>query len=154
MEESAKRNKNVPVIKSCLQQKSLDEHPDFNNFPLPEIPVKKKQLNKGKSLSKDNLLAVNNSARQQSKWKQISDSDNIKKMHYRNASNETKPTYLFGDNNSNVKSKDGVFANRSGWLQANQRFEKNSEARKENINKLKAANSKIEQLLCKVNMKY
>ena len=146
MEESEKRN-NVPVIKSCLQQKSLDEHPDFNNFPLPEIPIKKKQLNKGKSLSKDNLLAVNNSVYQQSKWKQLSDRDNIKKMHYRNASNETKPTYLFGDNNSILKPKDGVFTNRSGWLQANQRFEKNSEARKENINKLKAANSKIEELI-------
>lgn len=68
-------------------------------------------------------------------------------MHYRNSSLEKKPTYLFGENASN-KPKDGIFLNRSGWLQTNQRAaEKGSESRKENINKLKAANSKIEELI-------
>lgn len=69
-------------------------------------------------------------------------------MHYRNSSLEKKPpTYLFGESAAN-KTKDGIFLNRSGWLQTNQqRLEKGSESRKENINKLKAANSKIEELI-------
>lgn len=69
-------------------------------------------------------------------------------MHYRNSSLEKKPpTYLFGENASN-QPKDGIFLNRSGWIQTNQRLEKgSSESRKENINKLKAANSKIEELI-------
>lgn len=132
---------------------------DFSKIPLPDIPNKSKQLNKGKSLSRDNLFPTSTSAKIQSKWKQLTDKEYFKKMHYRNSSLEKKPTYLFGENiNSNAtiaavaiaaanKSKDGIFLNRSGWLQTNQRTDKSSESRKENINKLKAANSKIEELI-------
>jgi hypothetical protein len=125
---------------------------DFSNIPLPDIPTKKKQLNKGKSLSKDSL-PTSASAKIQSKWKQLTDKEYFKKMHYRNSSLEKKPTYLFGEaaaNNNNIngnKTKDGIFLNRSGWIQSNQRADKSSESRKENINKLKAANSKIEELI-------
>jgi hypothetical protein len=122
----------------------LSDQLDFNNIPLPDIPSKKK-LNKGKSLSKDSL-PTSASAKIQSKWKQLTDKEYFKKMHYRNASLEKKPpTYLFGES---AKPKDGIFLNRSGWLQTNQRgAEKGGESRKENINKLKAANSKIEELI-------
>lgn len=120
---------------------------DFSKIPLPDIPSKKKQLNKGKSLSKDSL-PTSASAKIQSKWKQLTDKEYFKKMHYRNSSLEKKPpTYLFGEGSNNAKPKDGIFLNRSGWLQTNQRLDKNAEARKENINKLKAANSKIEELI-------
>lgn len=121
---------------------------DFSKIPLPDIPTKKKQLSKGKSLSKDSL-PTSASAKIQSKWKQLTDKEYFKKMHYRNSSLEKKPpTYLFGESGgNNAKPKDGIFLNRSGWLQTNQRVEKGSESRKENINKLKAANSKIEELI-------
>lgn len=119
---------------------------DFSNIPLPDIPSKKKLLSKGKSLSKDSL-PTSASAKIQSKWKQLTDKEYFKKMHYRNSSLEKKPpTYLFGESAAN-KPKDGIFLNRSGWIQTNQRPEKGSESRKENINKLKAANSKIEELI-------
>lgn len=120
---------------------------DLSNIPLPDIPSRKKQLNKGKSLSKDSL-PTSTSAKIQSKWKQLTEKDYFKKMHYRNSSLEKKPpTYLFGEKSSS-QSKDGIFLNRSGWVQTNQRLEKvSSELRKENINKLKAANSKIEELI-------
>lgn len=123
---------------------------DFSKIPLPDIPSKKKQLNKGKSLSKDSL-PTSTSSKIQSKWKQLTDKEYFKKMHYRNSSLEKKPTYLFGETAAAAaaanKSKDGIFLNRSGWLQTNPRFDKDPESRKENINKLKAANSKIEELI-------
>lgn len=137
------------------QQQSNEEQLDFNNIPLPEIPSKKssKQI-KGKSLSKDNLLPTSTAAKIQSKWKQLTEKEYFKKMHYRNASFEKKPTYLFGENakQSTQQSKDGIFLNRSGWLTtSSQRLDKESgggESRKENINKQqKKANSKIEELI-------
>lgn len=73
-------------------------------------------------------------------------------MHYRNSSFEKKPTYLFGESakqsQSQQQPKDGIFLTRSGWLStSSQRLEKEAEARKENINKIKKANSKIEELI-------
>lgn len=70
-------------------------------------------------------------------------------MHYRNSSFEKKPTYLFGENaKQSQQQKDGIFLTRSGWITtSSQRLEKEAEARKENINKLKKANSKIEELI-------
>ena len=151
--------KNVPKVDKCNLSETLrnsndsSDQLDFSKIPLPEIPSRKKQLNKGKSLSKDSL-PTSASSKIQSKWKQLTDKEYFKKMHYRNSSLEKKPpTYLFGENgggvanNNNNKSKDGIFLNRSGWLQTNQRNDKSSESRKENINKLKAANSKIEELI-------
>lgn len=134
------------------QQPSNEEQLDFNNIPLPEIPSKKssKQLNKGgKSLSKDNLLPTSTAAKIQSKWKQLTEKEYFKKMHYRNSSFEKKPTYLFGENaKQSQQQKDGIFLTRSGWLTtSSQRLEKEAEARKENINKFKKANSKIEELI-------
>lgn len=117
---------------------------DFSNIPLPDIPSKK-QLNKCKSLSKDSL-PISASAKIHSKWKQLTDKEYFKKMHYRNSSLEKKPTYLFGEEASN-KPKDGIFLSRSGWVQTNQSTDRGSESRKENINKLKDANSKIEELI-------
>lgn len=137
--------------KKVKHQQSNEEQLDFNNIPLPEIPSKKssKQL-KGKSSSKDNLnqLPTSTAAKIQSKWKQLTEKEYFKKMHYRNSSFEKKPTYLFGENVKQQSSKDGIFLNRSGWLTtSSQRLEKESESRKENINKLKKANSKIEELI-------
>lgn len=123
---------------------------------MPEIPSKKSNKHlKGKSLSKDNLnqLPTSTAAKIQSKWKQLTEKEYFKKMHYRNSSFEKKPTYLFGENvkqqsAQQQSSKDGIFLNRSGWLTtSSQRLEKESESRKENINKLKKANSKIEELI-------
>ncbi|CRK90307.1 CLUMA_CG004021, isoform A [Clunio marinus] len=123
---------------------------DFSKIPLPDIPTRRKQLNKGKSLSKDSL-PTSTSSKIQAKWKQLTDKEYFKKMHYRNSSLEKKPpSYFFGENTTITnKSKDGIFLNRSGWLQTNpdQRSEKGSESRKENIKKLKAVNSKIEELI-------
>lgn len=145
------------------QSNDSSDHLDFNNIPLPEIPTNKstKKSLKGKSLSKDNLLPTSAAAKIHSKWKQLTEKEYFKKMHYRNSSFEKKPTYLFGENtagnnnnnnNGNSKTtqqpKDGIFLNRSGWLTtSSQRLEKEAESRKENINKLKMANSKIEELI-------
>jgi hypothetical protein len=142
------------------QQKSNDstDHIDFNNIPLPDIPTKSsisknKHLNKGKSLSKDNLVPSTAASKIQSKWKQLTEKEYFKKMHYRNSSLEKKPTYLFGEKQQQQQQnqqqpKDGIFLNRSGWLTtSSQRLEKEAESRKENINKLKMANSKIEELI-------
>lgn len=150
-EKQLKPNENnvQKADKSSTLKQSNDssDQLDFSNIPLPDIPTKKKQLSKGKSLSKDSL-SISTTAKIQSKWKQLTEKDYFKKMHYRNSSLEKKtPTYLFGENASNTKPKDGIFLNRSGWIQTNQRVEKGSESRKENINKLKAANSKIEELI-------
>lgn len=118
---------------------------------MPDIPTRKsKYLNKGKSLSKDALLPASTAAKIQSKWKQLTEKEYFKKMHYRNSSFEKKPTYLFGENvkHQQQQAKGGIFLNRSGWLTtSSQRVEKEAESRKENINKLKAANSKIEELI-------
>lgn len=146
MENDKKNKQNVK------QQPSNEEQLDFNNIPLPEIPSKKnssKHLNKaGKSLSKDNLLPTSTAAKIQSKWKQLTEKEYFKKMHYRNSSFEKKPTYLFGENTKHSQQKDGIFLTRSGWLTtSSQRLEKEAEARKENINKLKKVNSKIEELI-------
>lgn len=144
--QNPEKNKSNETLKNSND--SADQL-DFSNIPLPEIPTKKKQLSKGKSLSKDSLPS-STSAKIQSKWKQLTDKEYFKKMHYRNSSLEKKPTYLFGEGAANQnanKTKDGIFLNRSGWIQTNQRFDKGSESRKENINKLKAANSKIEELI-------
>jgi hypothetical protein len=146
--EKTKHAKNADKSKSNDSVKHSNEL-DFSKIPLPDIPTKKKQLSKGKSLSKDSLPTTT-SQKIQSKWKQLTDKDYFKKMHYRNSSLEKKPpTYLFGESGAvnNNKPKDGIFLNRSGWIQTNQRLEKGSESRKENINKLKAANSKIEELI-------
>lgn len=143
------------MLKDAKNLEKAVKHPndqpdqlDFSKIPLPDIPSKKKQqqqLNKGKSLSKDSL-PTSASSKIQSKWKQLTDKEYFKKMHYRNSSLEKKPTYLFGESAAN-KSKDGIFLNRSGWLQTTPQFQKDAESRKENINKLKAANSKIEELI-------
>lgn len=147
MKANEKNEPNTDGSKSLKQSNDPSDPVDFSNIPLPDIPTKKKQLSKGKSLSKDSL-PTSTSAKIQSKWKQLTDKEYFKKMHYRNSSLEKKPpTYLFGEGANNAKSKDGIFLNRSGWLQTNQRVEKGSESRKENINKLKAANSKIEELI-------
>lgn len=117
---------------------------------MPDIPTRKsKHLSKGKSLSKDTLLPTSTAAKIQSKWKQLTEKEYFKKMHYRNSSFEKKPTYLFGENvKQQQQAKDGIFLNRSGWLTtSSQRLEKDAESRKENINKLKLANSKIEELI-------
>jgi hypothetical protein len=139
---------------SLKQSNDSSDQVDFSNIPLPDIPTKKKHLNKGKSLSKDNLLSTSTAAKIQSKWKQLTEKEYFKKMHYRNSGYEKKPTYLFGENenvsnNSSKQSKDGIFLNRSGWLQtSSQRLSgKEAESRKDNINKLKKANSKIEELI-------
>ena len=102
----------------------------------------KKQLNKENVVFKDNLATGIDI---QSKWKKLTDKEHFKKMNHRNTVSEEKPTYLFGEE-SNNKSKDGIFLNRSGWLQTNKR-DKSYEAQKENDNKLKTYNSKIEELI-------
>lgn len=130
--------------------KESSDQIDFNKLPLPEIPTaknsnKKSQLSKGKSLSKDNLPS-STSSKIQAKWKQLTEKEYFKKMHYRNSSVEKKPpTYLFGEN----KQKNGIFLNRSGWLQTSnpQRYNDSAESRKENIKQLKNANSKLEELI-------
>ncbi|KAG5677078.1 hypothetical protein PVAND_006862 [Polypedilum vanderplanki] len=141
-------------FKHSIKQQSNDssDQIDFNNIPLPDIPTKKnKNLNKGKSLSKDSVLPTSTAAKIQSKWKQLTEKEYFKKMHYRNSSFEKKPTYLFGENAANIKQqqhKDGIFLNRSGWLTtSSQRLQQEVESRKENISKLKKSNSKIEELI-------
>lgn len=120
----------------------LPDKLDFSKIPLPDIPSKK-QLSKAKSQSKDSLATCTD-AKIQSKWKQLTEKEYFKKMHY--SSLEKKPTYLFGEETKS-KPKDGIFLNRSGWLQTNQRNGKYSESQKENIDKLKEANTKIEELI-------
>lgn len=125
------QNPQNPIIAS-------NEPNDIIDFPLPEIPSKKKLL-KGKSLSRENLL---NTIKQQFSSKP---KDSKNKMHYRNASNE-KPTYLFGE--STKKGDETSRASCAGWLKMaqNQRFDKYLDSRKENINTMKL-NSKIEELI-------
>lgn len=147
-EQQGKQSKDAKNLEKALKHPNdQPDQLDFSKIPLPDIPSKKKQqqLNKGKSLSKDSL-PTSASSKIQSKWKQLTDKEYFKKMHYRNSSLEKKPTYLFGESAAN-KSKDGIFLNRSGWLQTTPQFQKDAESRKENINKLKAANSKIEELI-------
>jgi hypothetical protein len=131
--------------------KETNDQIDFSKIPLPDIPNsnKKSQLNKGKSLSKDNITTTTStSSKIQAKWKQLTEKEYFKKMHYRNSSVEKKtPTYLFGENKP---QKNGIFLNRSGWLQTSnpQRYNNDStESRKENIKQLKNANSKLEELI-------
>lgn len=91
-------------------------------------------------MSKENLLN-----KQSGKVPEDKDREKDMKMHYRNTSNENKPTYLFGENPQHAKKNDDIFLNRSGWIQMNQ--SQKSESRKESMNKLLAANSKIEELI-------
>lgn len=113
------------------EKKKLNETPtkelvDFNKLPLPDIPAKsssskKPQLSKGKSFSKDNLpvaSVTSTTSKIQAKWKQLTEKEYFKKMHYRNSAEKSQktPTYLFGEGKQQ-QSKDGIFLNRSGWLQ-------------------------------------
>jgi hypothetical protein len=155
VDKKKKQQQEDTQSKQAIKQQSNDssDQIDFNNIPLPDLPTKQKSkhLNKGKSLSKDSVLPTSTAAKIQSKWKQLTEKEYFKKMHYRNSSFEKKPTYLFGENAGNVKQqqhKDGIFLNRSGWITtSSQRLQQEAESRKENISKLKKANSKIEELI-------
>lgn len=120
---------------------------DFSKLPLPDIPAKSKkpQLSKGKSLLKESLPSTASATSKiQAKWKQLTEKEYFKKMHYRNSGNSVekspKPTYLFGETK---QQKDGIFLNRSGWLQTSS----NQQQRYNDAKQSKSANSKLGELI-------
>lgn len=116
---------------------------DFNKLPLPDIPAKSKkpqqqQLSKGKSSSKDSLpSSTSTTSKIQAKWKQLTEKEYFKKMHYRNSAEKQHkpPTYLFGEGKQQ-QQKDGVFLNRSGWLQTSQQQQQYSKQSKSKLGEL------------------
>ncbi len=118
---------------------------DIIDFPLPEIPQKSK-----KKAEKDNpneespaksgevlegiskICDTTSNSSEQTKPEspanrsaenavsaELPEIPDNSEMHYRSA--QEKPTYLFGEHLKNTTQNNGIYLNKSGWVQVNQR---------------------------------
>jgi hypothetical protein len=119
---------------------------DIIDFPLPEIPQKSKKkaekdsaneklpANSGdvpevlEGISKNCGTTGNPSELTKSESPEKHQAENAvsediqpdkAEMHYRSA--QEKPTYLFGEHLKNTSQNNGIYLNKSGWVQVNQR---------------------------------